>query len=132
LRHWGYTNLLATASPQHHNLLKSYGAVQCFDYRHPKAIDQILDSTTGSIPFVLDCIGSKSGSVIPISKIAKKGAAVAVLLPVVVKDASETEAPVYEMDVAASADWADEVNVRGVRTHYYLDVRAVLLFLWVI
>lgn len=122
LKHWGYTNLLATASPKHHELLKSYGASQCFDYKDAKVVENVLDLTKGSIPFVLDCIGSQKGSVIPISKIVKKGAKVAILLPVIVRDASETETPIYEMDVSVSADWAEGVDARGVRTHFYLNV----------
>jgi NADPH:quinone reductase-like Zn-dependent oxidoreductase len=123
LQHWGYTNLFATASPKHHELLVSYGAVQCFDYKDAKVVEKVLAATKGAVPFVLDCIGSQNGSVIPISKIARKGAKVAILLPVIVRDASETEAPIYEMDVSVSAEWAEGVDARGVRTHFYLEVR---------
>ena len=38
------------------------------------------------------------------------------------RDSSETEDPIYEMDVNKAADWAEGVDVRGVRTHFYLDV----------
>lgn len=70
----------------------------------------------------MDCIGSQSASIAPISKIAKNGAKVAILLPFIVRDSSETEDPVYEYDVNKVADWAEGVDVRGVRTHTYLDV----------
>jgi hypothetical protein len=86
----------------------------------------ILDAF-GTIPFILDCIGSKDGSVAPIAKIAKKGSKVAILLPVIVKVASETEEPEFEMDVSKSATWADGVDARGVRTHFYLQVRSIHL-----
>ena len=35
LKYFGYQNLLATASPKHHELLKSYGATRVFDYNDP-------------------------------------------------------------------------------------------------
>jgi hypothetical protein len=81
-----------------------------------------LAAAGGNVPFILDCIGSKDGSLKPLSEVAGKGSKVAVLLPVIVKDASETEAPEYSMDVAGSAPWKEGVDARGVRTHFYLDV----------
>lgn len=116
LRHWGYENILATASNQHHEMLKSFGARQVFDYRDSNVTSQILESANGEVSFVLDCIGSKYGSVAHIAKIAKKGNKVAIMLPVIIKDPSETEAPEYSMDVASSADWAEGINARGFRT----------------
>jgi hypothetical protein len=74
------------------------------------------------VPLILDCIASKQGSLSPISKIAKRGSTVAVLLPVIVRDSSETETPIYSMDVQAEVEWEEGVDVRGVRTHFYLDV----------
>ena len=121
LRHWGYRKLIATGSPKHHELLKSLGAEQVFDYRDPNVVEVIVNAF-GTVRFILDCIGSKDGSVAPIAKIAKKGAKVAILLPVIVKDSSETEDPEYEMEVSKVAVWADGVDARGVRTHHYLDV----------
>jgi len=56
----------------------------------------------------------------PIAEISRKGTKVAVLLPVIVRDASETEAPKYTMDVGAAADWKEGVKVKGVRTYFYL------------
>ena len=81
-----------------------------------------LGGTGPVIPFVLDCIGSKLGTLAPIAKIAQKGTKVAVLLPVTVRDASETVALEYSMDVQASAGWVEGVTVSGVRTHFYLNV----------
>lgn len=123
LRHWGYTNLLATASKQHHELLKSYGARAVFDYRSPTVVEDILSAAgEAGVPLVLDCIVSKEGSLKPIAKIAKKGSTIAALLPVIIRDASDTEAPIYSMEVKDEADWAEGVDARGVRTHFYLDV----------
>lgn len=128
LRHWGYRNLIATGSPKHHALLKELGASQVYDYRDPNVAELIL-AGAGTVPYILDCIGSKAGSLAPIARIAKKGSKAAILLPVIVKDSSETEDPEYEMDVSVSADWAEGVDARGVRTHFYLDVSYIQVFI---
>ena len=133
LKYFGYHNLLATASKKHHGILKSYGAAQVFDYHDTAVIESIIDRTpksTGSpaIPFILDCIGSQNGSLRPVAKLAENGAKVAVLLPVIIRDATETDVPEYSMDVEASAPWTEGVEVFGVRTHFYLNVRTSSLF----
>ena len=127
LHYYGYRNLLATSLKKHHEQLKSYGATHVFDYNKPNTVQWILEtaaSITGrpTVPFILDCIGSKTGSVAALAQIAQKGAKVAVLLPVIIRDASETEAPEYTFDVEGSATWAEGVDVIGVRTYSYLNV----------
>jgi len=126
LKYFGYRNLLTAASPKHHDLLKSYGATQVFDYNDPDVTKSILASSRGSaepsIPFILDCIGSQNGSLRPLARVAQAGAKVAVLLPVILRDASETEDPEYTFDVESSAQWVKGVETIGVRTHFYLDV----------
>jgi NADPH:quinone reductase-like Zn-dependent oxidoreductase len=126
LKYFGYRKLLTTASPRHHDLLKSYGTSQVFDYNDPDVTKAILASSTRgtepTIPFILDCIGSQTGSVRPLARIAQRGSKVAVLLPVIIRDTTETEAPEYAFDVPGSAEWADGVEAVGVRTHFYLDV----------
>lgn len=131
LHYYGYRNLLATASEKHHNQLKSFGAAHVFDYHQPDIVHMILGvatSNTGgpTIPFILDCIASKDGSMAPIARIARRGAKVAILLPVIIRDASETDAPEYTFDVDGSATWAEGVDVRGVRTHFYLNVSSAI------
>ncbi|KAF9096260.1 hypothetical protein BGX27_001139 [Mortierella sp. AM989] len=127
LRHWGYTKILAVSSGKHHNYLKSLGATVCFDYTKPDVVDNILDylkdAEEPKAPYILDCIGSLNGTLKPLSKIAQRGSRVAVMLPVIVKDATEEEEPVYEMDVSKClpGEWADGTIVRGVRTHFYLQ-----------
>jgi NADPH:quinone reductase-like Zn-dependent oxidoreductase len=123
LRYYGYTHILATASRKNHDKLCSLGAKRVFDYNDADVVSQILEEgNDGGIPLILDCIGSKSRSIALISKIAKSGARVAILLPVIVRDSTETTEPEYEMDVKAAADWEQGVDARGVRTHFYLDV----------
>lgn len=123
LRYYGYTNILATASPKQHEKLRSLGAKTSFDYNDKDVVASLfLHGGATGIWLILDCIGSKFGSITPISQVAESGAKVAILLPVIVRDSSETEVPEYEMDVRKVADWKEGVDARGVRTHFYLDV----------
>ena len=122
LRWYGYTKLLSTASKRNHSLLEDYGATHLFDYNDPQVTTQILEAAQDDgVDLILDCIGSQSGSLAPISKIANQKTIVAVLLPVIVRDASETTAPEYAMDVQSVAQWKEGVIVKGVRTHFYED-----------
>ncbi|KAH8648792.1 chaperonin 10-like protein [Tricladium varicosporioides] len=120
LRYYGYRNILTSSSSKHFDMLRSLGATHTFDYRSSSCISSIL-STYPTIPLFFDCIGSQSGSMEPLSKIAKKGSRVAVLLPVIIRDSTVDEAPQYGMDVDGAIKWENGVEVRGVRTHFYLD-----------
>ena len=120
LRYYGYTKVLATASSKHHEKLRSLGAKDVFDYTDPGVVSSI--SKAGDILLVFDCIGSQNGSIAPISQLAKSGAKVAILLPVVVRDSSDVQEPEYEMDVMKAASWKAGVDARGVRTHFYPNV----------
>lgn len=137
LKYYGYRNVVTAASKSHSQYLASLGARHVYDYRDPDVmlefehnyigrrvpgIDQDPRKPNPMIPFILDCIGSKEGSLTPIAKLAKKGAKVAVLLPVILRDATDTVAPGYVMDPQGVVDWVEGVEVRGVRTHFYLEV----------
>lgn len=130
-RHWGYKNLLAVASGKHHEYLKSIGATETFDYRQGDVVEKILayvkDEAEPKIPSILDCIGSLEGTLRPLLKIAQKGSIVAPMLPIILKDATEESEPEYEMDASKCfvGEWAEGVSVRGVRTHFYLDVSPI-------
>ncbi|EAT78523.1 hypothetical protein SNOG_13898 [Parastagonospora nodorum SN15] len=123
LKYYGYMHILATASAKHHKKLRALGAKKVFDYNDDNVVEAIIRSGhDGKIPLIFDCIGSQQGSIAPIAKIAKAGSKVAILLPVIVRDSSETEDPEYEMDVKVAADWSEGgVDARGVRTHFYLN-----------
>jgi NADPH:quinone reductase-like Zn-dependent oxidoreductase len=136
LRYYGYTNLITTAGKAHHAKLRGYGAAICFDYRDrdvEKEISTFAASQAGSkgISYVLDCIGSLHGSVLPISRMVSESTGpttpsdakviIAILLPIILRDAAPGVAPQYEMDTMACAAWPPNTNVIGVRTHYYLD-----------
>jgi hypothetical protein len=123
LRYYGYMNLLTTASHKNHEQLLALGAREAFDYRDINIYRKILAAGgSNGIKRIFDCIGSKNGSIAPIAKIAMAGSTVAILLPVIIRDSTETENPEYEMDVKAVADWQEGADVRGVRTHFYLNV----------
>lgn len=131
LRYYGYTNILATASHKQHEKLQRLGAKALFDYNDPdvaKSLRHVNDEK--GISLILDCIGSKHGSIGPISQVARSGAKVAILLPIIVRDSSETEAPEYEMDVRKVANWSAGVDARGVRTHFYPDVSSASVLSW--
>ncbi|KAM4059554.1 zinc-binding dehydrogenase [Hirsutella rhossiliensis] len=125
LRHWyRHRRLLAVSSRQHHPLLLRLGATACFDRADPRVVDAVLASVgSRHAPLVLDCIGSLDGSLRPLARIAQPGSRVAVMLPVIIRDATDDEEPEYEMDVSKCLPglWADGVLLRGVRTHFYLQ-----------
>ncbi|KAK0260443.1 hypothetical protein LTR35_017980 [Friedmanniomyces endolithicus] len=120
LKYYGYRNIIATASPSHHGYLKSLGAIRCFDYRDPNVVHDI-GRDMGSLPLIIDCIGSKAGTLAPISQLTGSGAKVAIMLPVIVKASTDEAAPEYSMEVESQAAWAPGVEARGVRTHFYLQ-----------
>lgn len=122
LKYYGYQNLLATASPGHHEHLTKLGAAKCFDYRDAGVVRAILNESP-NIPFIIDCIGSQRGTLQPISEIAGAGSKVAIMLPVILKNATKDEAPEYGMEVGSVVEWASGVEPRGVRTQFYLEVR---------
>jgi len=129
LKFYGYTNILTTASARHHDKLRSYGAKHMLDYNSVSVIKDILNvSGSEGVKKVLDCIGSKDRSIAPIAKIAKNGARVAVMLPVIVRNSSEEHEPIYSMEVGEEATWEKGVEPRGVRTHFYLEVSWVFFF----
>ncbi|KAF1362720.1 GroES-like protein [Lizonia empirigonia] len=115
LRYYGFTNILATASRKQHGKLYGLG---CRGFI-------LREGGDSGIPMILDCIGSKYGSIAPISKVAKTAAKVAILLPVIVRDSTETEAPEYEMDVERAANWDAGVVARGY--HLQPDIMPTML-----
>jgi hypothetical protein len=53
---------------------------------------------------------------------------VAILLPVILRDATKSASPEYSVDVERCASWKEGVDVMGVRTHFYLEVRSPVAF----
>ncbi|KAI0200688.1 GroES-like protein [Astrocystis sublimbata] len=123
LRYYGYEHIVATASSTHHAHIKDLGASYVYDYKSPTIVDDLLEGAKGrqapAFPLIVDCIGSQQGSLKPISKVAQSGSTVAVMLPVILKPASNDSEPQYSMDVSTSAEWAPGVSASGVRTFLY-------------
>ncbi|KAF4970019.1 hypothetical protein FSARC_2836 [Fusarium sarcochroum] len=53
--------VISTCSPKHHDLVKSYGATETFDYRDPQVIDKIREAAPG-LRYVFDTIGNETSS----------------------------------------------------------------------
>ncbi|CAH0043165.1 unnamed protein product [Clonostachys rhizophaga] len=53
--------VISTCSPKHHDLVKSYGAKEVFDYRDPKVVDKIREAAPG-LRYVFDTIGNETSS----------------------------------------------------------------------
>ncbi|KAK7990562.1 hypothetical protein PG990_014842 [Apiospora arundinis] len=138
LRWYGYRHILATASPAHHEYLRGLGATECFDYRDASVLaaasrmhekgGKKSDGAPETIPFIIDCIGSRDGSLGPIlqQKLAQRGSIVAVMLPVILTHASPDQAPEYAMDAAEVAGSlgtvaSSGVTVKGVRTFFVYE-----------
>ncbi len=124
LAYYGYCNVIATASRRNFDLVKESGAAHVVSYQSLGADlkRDIEAGLGGSVDLVIDCIGSKDGSVQPIAGIVEAEAKVAIMLPVVVRDASENMEPEYAMDVEKVVRWREGVEVKRARTHFYLDV----------
>ncbi|KAK0718927.1 hypothetical protein B0T21DRAFT_414950 [Apiosordaria backusii] len=134
LRYWGYSHVIAVASGKHHDELRRLGARVCFDYRNPGVVGEILgyldwegnygrEGGRPRIPYLVDCIGSRDGTLKPLSQIAERGSKVAVMLPVIVVHAAEGRRPVFAADEknVEGVVWKQGVEVRGVRTLNYED-----------
>ncbi|KAK3355705.1 chaperonin 10-like protein [Neurospora tetraspora] len=131
LKYGGYRNVIAVASKRHHQELLALGAAVCFDYGQEGVTDLIRNHVAAAaasssdddatIPLVLDCIGDLEGTLRPLTRLAEKGTKVAIMLPVIIKHATEDEPPEYEIDVTKvlKGEWKDGVVLRGVRTHFY-------------
>ena len=136
LRFWGYRNVLAVAARKHHGVLEGMGARKCFDYRDGDVVGEIeryldVEGAAGSreegrprVPYIVDCIGSREGTLRPLTKLAERGSKVAVMLPVINVHADGDQKPELEMDVskALPGQWKDGVDLRGVRTFLYHEV----------
>jgi len=127
LRYYGYRRVVAVASARHEAMLKSLGADAVFDYHDLGVVEHTREG--GRVELVVDCIGSKPGSLAHVMRVVGGDAVVAVMLPVVFERASDERAPLYSMDPTAGLTWSEGVVVRGVRTHFWdrdLEMREIL------
>ncbi|KAJ4390270.1 hypothetical protein N0V85_007385 [Neurospora sp. IMI 360204] len=149
LKYGGYRNVIAVASKRHHQELLALGAAVCFDYGQEGVTDLIRNHVAAAaaasssdddadedaqptIPLVLDCIGDLEGTLRPLTRLAEKGTKVAVMLPVIIKHATEDEPPEYEIDLTKvlKGEWKDGVVLRGdefMKYHGQPDIVPALL-----
>jgi NADPH:quinone reductase-like Zn-dependent oxidoreductase len=120
LRHWGYKNILAVSSRKHHAELRTLGARACFDYNDQNVVDKI-NAHEELILHIIDCIGHLDGTLRPLTGIAKKGTTVAIMMPAILRDATDTAEPILSMEPQSllQEHWKDGVNLIGVRTFFY-------------
>ncbi|KAJ5353980.1 hypothetical protein N7541_006544 [Penicillium brevicompactum] len=124
LKTWGYKNVIVTASPKHYEKLYRYGAAHAVDYHKTDAVESIaklLNSRkTSEAIRVFDCVDSKFGSLLPISKIAtQEGSKVAAVLPVVVGGLSDENGLQLSADVSMEADWQPGVETHSIVSYSY-------------
>ncbi|QLI69613.1 Trans-enoyl reductase FSL5 [Metarhizium brunneum] len=72
---------IATCSPSNFDLVKSYGAVQCFDYRSENCIDDIKKLTKNALKFVIDCVSEPDTMEFCYKCIGRTGGKLATLEP---------------------------------------------------
>lgn len=68
----GYTPV-ATCSPKHFSLAKSYGAEHVFDYSDPEAASSIRKLTGNKLRYALDCITDKDSVALCYAAIGRMG-----------------------------------------------------------
>lgn len=74
-------NVIAVASKNNHDLLKSLGASHTFDYRDADVIDQIKKASGGGVEYGIDTV-SEAKTVAQCSKAYKSNGQIGLLLPV--------------------------------------------------
>lgn len=120
----GYTNVLATASPRNHALLHELGATNCFDYRSPDLVEEILAATGGQpVKYAVDTIAARP-SLRAVRSVVGNESKVAILMPV--KDGDTvTNAVDSDMHIqfpAWTSDLFRDVEIRPVYTFKYQEV----------
>ncbi|KAJ6501420.1 hypothetical protein C8R47DRAFT_1175089 [Mycena vitilis] len=100
----GYNNISATASPAHHEYLRSLGATHVFDYRSPTLAAEV----------------AKAGTLARIAEVLRPTGTVAVLLPIKQGDkVAVGDAPMYWEIPTDRNPFAPETTFKYVRTFLY-------------
>jgi NADPH:quinone reductase-like Zn-dependent oxidoreductase len=123
-----YTNIIATASAKHHEYLRGLGATHISDYRSSTLTEDINSIVGGSnrLTKAVDCI-SAMNTMSNIANVLDPTGSVALLLPVKkgttlnVDDGSDLISNLPLPD--GLNPFGKEINVIGVRTFYYHEVR---------
>jgi NADPH:quinone reductase-like Zn-dependent oxidoreductase len=123
LRLAGYKTVIVTASPMHHEYLRSLGATHTFDYSSPTLADEVIKAACGKVTLIIDCIATE-GTLGDISKFAAPDAVVAVLLDI--KEGNS----MYVTDLSKTFSelpkdrnpFPESVKIVGVSAFQYFDV----------
>lgn len=83
----GY-KVLTTCSPRNYDLVRSLGADKVYDYKDPKAAEQIRKDTDDKLKFVFDCISLESSAAFADKAISTEGGEYSVLLNVKIERAN--------------------------------------------
>ncbi|THV06442.1 GroES-like protein [Dendrothele bispora CBS 962.96] len=123
----GYKNTIVTASPKHHDYLRSLGATHTLDYRSPDFVKDVTAIVTaspggnndGKVDLVLDCITAES-TLNAIGKVVSPLGTLAILLPVKEGDKVRgTEKMYMELPEQMKGLIPQGTKVLGVRTFFY-------------
>ncbi|KAJ7631428.1 chaperonin 10-like protein [Mycena polygramma] len=121
LRAAGYTNISATASPAHHEYLRTLGATHVFDYRSPTLAAEVAQAVggDGKIQLAIDAV-SAEGTLARIAEVLRPTGTVAVLLPIKQGDkVAVGDAPMYWEIPQDRNPFAPETTFKYVRTFLY-------------
>lgn len=128
LKFAGYTNIFATASPRHHEYLRSLGASHVFDYNNAALAAEVEAAAGGKVSVVLDCVTAES-TIAAVSKFISPQGSVALLLPI--KEGSAvTGAPDAQMHMELLDEknpFPQTVKVIGVKTFTYQTASDALI-----
>ena len=74
--------VVTTASPRNHDLLKSLGAKHVLDYKAPTVVEDISLLTHGRLQYIYDCVSTDGSTQTAVKSLSTAGGKVVTLLPV--------------------------------------------------
>ncbi|KAF7308210.1 PKS-ER domain-containing protein [Mycena chlorophos] len=117
----GYMNVVVTASPRHHELLRSLGATHTLDYASETLAADLAIAAGGDGKFALavDCI-SADATIAKIAPLVRAGGKVAILLPIKVGDTVAVgDAGMRSTIPEEENHFAEGVAIKYVKTFTY-------------
>ncbi|KIJ54027.1 hypothetical protein M422DRAFT_25016 [Sphaerobolus stellatus SS14] len=115
----GYKSIFATASPRHHEYLRSLGASDLFDYADHELSSKILSANKGKpIKYVVDCISAES-TLKQIAPVVAERSLVGLLLPIKEGSSLTTSGEMWLVLPDEKNPFAKGVECIGVKTFTY-------------
>ncbi|PFH46263.1 hypothetical protein AMATHDRAFT_70233 [Amanita thiersii Skay4041] len=123
LHHAGYKNIIATASPRHHESLRSMGATHVFDYNSERLEAEVAAAVggEGKVPLVLDGVTAEA-TIKKIAGLVSPNGKVALLLPIKEGDkvtVHTSQGGMYQELRPDRTPMPEGVKVIGVKTFFY-------------